>query len=335
MSRQSQPKQQPSNGIVPEILPASDQSHHVSVMSAEIIEALSPVSDGIYVDATLGGGGHAQAILEASAPNGRLLAFDQDASAIERARLRLAPYGERVEFLNTNFRNIEREARNLGRLPLNGILADLGYSSDQMDDPERGFSFMRSGPLDMRLDPNADTRAYDLVNHLEESDLADLIYEYGEERRSRAIARRIVAARPLESTDALAKVIRGAFRKQGSRPRIDPATRTFQALRIAVNDELGSLEAFLEQAPRCLADGGRLAVISFHSLEDRLVKRRIQFASADCVCPPELPECRCQDRLRLKRITRKPLRPSDAEITSNPRARSARLRIAERIEDAA
>ena len=267
-------------------------------MSAELMEALAPVSNGTYIDATLGAGGHAQAILDASAPNGRLLAFDQDAGAIERARIRLAPYGDRVQFLIQTSGILNVKPKDW---PVTGERNSCRPWVLQRPDgrPERGFSFKKAGPLDMRLDPTAPTRAYDLVNTMDESDLANLIYEFGDERRSRAIARRIVSARPLEDTEALAKVIRGAFKKQGSRPRIDPATRTFQAIRIAVNDELGALEAFLDQAPRCLADRGRLAVISFHSLEDRMVKRRFQYASAACVCPPELPECRCQDRLRL------------------------------------
>lgn len=305
-------------------------TRHAPVLYAEVLVALAARAGGRYLDGTLGGGGHAAGILEASAPDGRLLGLDLDPAAIERARARLAAFGARVVCVQASFADLGAVAAAEGFAPLDGVLLDLGFSSDQLADPARGLSFQTEGPLDMRLDPEAPTTADELVNDLPEEELADLIYRWGEEHRSRRIARAIVAARPIHTTTHLADVVARAA-GGGRHARIHPATRTFQALRIAVNDELGALEAALPQAIAQLAPGGRLAVIAFHSLEDRIVKQTLREAARDCVCPPGLPECRCDHRAQLRLVSRKAIQPSAVEVAANPRARSARLRVAERL----
>ena len=301
---------------------------HVPVLYEETLTGLQVRPGGVYVDATLGATGHALGILRASAPNGRLLGLDADPEAVAFARQVLQPFGERLTLRTANFRRLAAVARSAGFDRVDGVLLDLGLSSRQLAAAERGFAFQREGPLDMRLDPRRGTTAADLVNDLPEADLADLIRRYGEERHARRIARAIVAARPLTTTAELAQVVARAV---GRRGRIHPATRTFQALRIAVNDELGALAEALPQALDLLAGGGRLAVIAFHSLEDRLVKRFFRQESRDCLCPPEAPVCTCGHRARLRIVTRKPIRPAPEEMAHNPRSRSARLRIAERL----
>jgi len=308
---------------------AAPAARHAPVLLPEVLAALSPRAGGRYLDGTLGGGGHAAGILDASAPDGRLLGLDRDPAALARARARLAPYGDRAVCVRASFADLGAVATARGFAPLDGVLFDLGFSSDQVDDPARGLSFQAEGPLDMRLDPDTPITAAGLVNGLPEAELADVIYRYGEDRMSRRLARAIVAARPIHTTTELAAVVARAA--GGRRDRIHPATRTFQALRIAVNDELVALEAALPQAIDHLAPGGRLAVIAFHSLEDRLVKHTLRDAARDCVCPPRLPECRCGHRATLRLVTRKPILPSPAEVAANPRARSAKLRVAERL----
>jgi len=304
---------------------------HQPVLLAEVLEGLRVRPGGDHLDGTLGGGGHAAAILLSSAPDGRLLGIDRDPSAIARARLRCAPHVGRFTFKHGSFGDMARIAADAGFAGFDGVLLDLGFSSDQVDDPLRGFSFASEGPLGMRLDPGADLTAADIVNGMDEHDLADLLYELGEERRSRRIARAIVAARPLSTTTELAAVVAGAVGGNRARRRIHPATRTFQALRIAVNDELGQLERALPQAVDLLRPGGRLAVISFHSLEDRIVKHFIKEAASACVCPPGVPECRCDHVATVSVVTRRPVRPTGREVNDNPRARSAKLRVAERL----
>ncbi len=301
---------------------------HVPVLYEETLTGLQVRPGGVYVDATLGAAGHALGILRASAPDGRLLGLDADPEAVAFARQVLQPFGERLTLRTANFRRLAAVARSAGFDRVDGVLLDLGLSSRQLAAAERGFAFQREGPLDMRLDPRRGTTAADLVNDLPEADLADLIRRYGEERHARRIARAIVAARPLTTTAELAQVVARAV---GRRGRIHPATRTFQALRIAVNDELGALAEALPQALDLLAGGGRLAVIAFHSLEDRLVKRFFRQESRDCICPPEAPVCTCGHRAGLRIVTRKPIRPTPEEVARNPRSRSARLRIAERL----
>jgi 16S rRNA (cytosine1402-N4)-methyltransferase len=310
---------------------------HVSVLYKAVLSGLDIRPAGRYVDGTVGAGGHAAGILEA-APEGRLLGLDRDPNALEICRERLRSYGDRATLVHGNFAGIELIVDRLEFGPVDGVVLDLGVSSMQLADPERGFSFQRDGPLDMRFDPasgggasNRDAAA--VVNNSTVDELADLIYRYGEEPASRAIARAIVEARPLQSTAQLAEVVASAVRRtKGSRSgQIHPATRTFQAIRIAVNRELESLEQGLEGAVNVLRPGGRLAVIAFHSLEDRIVKQFFSRESRDCICPPETMACVCGHRARIARVTSKPIRPTEQEIERNPRSRSARLRIAARL----
>lgn len=304
---------------------------HIPVLYDEVLAGLQVQPGGRYIDATVGAGGHAAGILEASAPDGQLLGLDADPEAVAYARERLRGFGQRAAFWVGNFRHLGTVARALDFTNVDGILMDLGLSSRQLQDAMRGFAFGQEGPLDMRLDPSRGQTAADLVNTLPERKLADLLWRYGEERHSRRIARAIVAARPVTRTDELAELV---ARILGRREKIHPATRTFQALRIAVNEELDALEEALPQARDLLQPGGRLAVIAFHSLEDRLVKQFYRTESKDCLCPPEVPICSCDHRATLKEVTRKPIRPSNQEVARNPRSRSARLRLAERLPDA-
>ena len=301
---------------------------HEPVLYHEIIHALQPKNAGQYVDGTLGAGGHARGILEASAPDGLLLGLDVDPQALALARENLAPYGERAHLIHSSYDLLDDVLQEIGWNAVDGILVDLGLSSMQLDTPERGFSFQQDAPLDMRFDPASPTSAADLVNTLSQDDLADLIYRYGEERASRRIAQAIVKARPLQTTRQLAAVIEAIMPRKG---HIHPATQTFQALRIAVNEELDRVKNVLPQAVAALKSGGRLAVISFHSLEDRIVKEYFRRESKDCLCPPKQPVCTCRHKATLKEISRKPIIPGEAEITANPRARSAKLRIVEKL----
>jgi 16S rRNA (cytosine1402-N4)-methyltransferase len=301
---------------------------------AEVLAALlppeAPVAPTRLIDGTLGAAGHATALL-CAAPQAHLLGFDRDPRSLEIARHALAPFGARAVAVQANFDQMLALAPTHGFAPgsVDGILLDLGLSSMHLDEAARGFSFLRDGPLDMRLDgPDAPrSTAADLVNTLSADELADLIYQYGEEPDSRRIARAIIAARPLHTTTQLAEAV---LRAKPRRERTHPATQTFQALRIAVNDELGAVERVLPQAAALLRPGGRLAVISFHSLEDRLVKEYLRRESADCLCPPKQPVCTCGHRALWTLVTRKPQVPSAAEVTANPRARSAKLRVAAR-----
>lgn len=305
---------------------------HQPVLYQAIIHALQPTSPGFYVDGTVGAGGHARGILEACAPEGRLLGLDVDPHALALCREFLAPYGERVRLVQASYLSLDSVLEGLGWPPVNGIVLDLGASSMQFDTPERGFSFIKDGPLDMRFDPDLPVSAADLVNGWAESDLADILFRYGEEPAARRIAQAIVQARPVTGTRQLAEIVARAVKKPiGRVHRIHPATRTFQALRIAVNDEVETIRKALPKAMNALAPGGRLAVIAFHSLEDRLVKEYFRLESRDCICPPRQPVCTCGHVATLKEITRKPIVPDDAEIQANPRARSAKLRIAEKV----
>ncbi|HEX3723570.1 MAG TPA: 16S rRNA (cytosine(1402)-N(4))-methyltransferase RsmH [Nitrolancea sp.] len=320
-----------------EILPTFDdcQSHagHVPVLLDEVMSLLAPRNCGRYIDATFGGGGHTRAILEQSAPEGRILALDADPEAIARATKLAQSFPGRLAASRGNFRDIVRLARTADFAPVDGILMDLGLSSFQLDQPERGFSFRFSAPLDMRFDVQHGPSAATIVNEWDETDLANLIFEYGEEPRSRAIARIIVAERrqrPIETTDRLASIVECAVGGRRGRA-IHPATRTFQALRIAVNDELGALREGLAGALELLASGGRLVVISFHSLEDRIVKIFMRDEATECICPPGTPICICDHRAQVRLLTRRAVRPSEAEERRNPRSRSAKLRAVERL----
>lgn len=302
---------------------------HQPVLYQQIIHALRPEGSGRYVDGTVGAGGHAYGILQASAPDGKLLGLDVDPHALDLARERLQEFGPRATLVRASYAGLAEQLDRLEWEEVQGVLLDLGLSSMQLDKPERGFSFRSDGPLDMRFDPDGPRTAADLINELPERELADLIYRFGEERASRAIARAAVDARPIHTTRELADLVAGVVR---SRPGgIHPATRTFQALRIAVNRELTVLAEALPRAIAALAPAGRLAVIAYHSLEDRIVKVTFRQESRDCICPPEIPVCECGHEASLQRITRKPIRPEASEIRRNPRARSARLRVAEKL----
>ena len=302
---------------------------HEPVMLEECISALQVQRGGRYIDCTVGGGGHAAAILEESSPGGRLIGIDADPHAIRVARGKLKPYGKDAILVNENFKYLENICTRHGFSPVNGVLFDLGMSSLQLEEAGRGFSFRQDSPLDMRFSDRQDLTAADIVNTYPEVELAQLLYRYGEEQRNRQIARCIVERRPLETTQELARVVEQAV--GGTRGRIHPATKTFQALRIAVNHELENLELALEQAVNLLGNGGRIVVISFHSLEDRLVKGFFRREAQWCICPPGMPACICGHTPRLKVLSKKVFRPSPVEVQTNPRSRSARMRVAEYI----
>ena len=303
---------------------------HRPVMLSQVIEYLRPRSGGVYIDATLGLGGHARAILEESSPEGKLIGIDRDRESLRKAARELDRFERRVELHHGNFARVKDIARRWRFGACDGILADLGLSSFQLETAERGFSFQRSGPLDMRMDTDAPLTAAEVVNRFPERKLAGLIYSYGEEPGSRRIARAIVRARPLNDTLSLAEVVSRAVRSR-RRSRIHPATRTFQALRIFVNGELEALRQFVASAIELLREGGRLAIISFHSLEDRIVKGSLGSLARGCICPPEMPACACGRKKLVKLVCRKPVSPTEEETISNPRSRSARLRVAERL----
>lgn len=304
--------------------------HHTPVMVPEVLEALAVQPGGRYIDATLGEGGHSQAILEGSGPGGQVLGLDADHEAVAVARERLAGYRDAFLAVNTNFRNLRDAALEVDFVPVHGVLMDLGLSSLQLDVEARGFSFRRPDPLDMRFSLQQQTTASDIVNGYSQAELADLLYQLGEEPAARRIAAAIVRARPIRTSAELAAVIERTA-GGGPRRRIHPATRSFQAIRIAVNDELGALHTALEQAVSLLGHGGRLVVIAYQSLEDRIVKNFMRRESTDCVCPPETIVCVCGHKATLRLVSRKVIKPSEAEIETNPRSRSARLRVAERV----
>jgi 16S rRNA (cytosine1402-N4)-methyltransferase len=301
---------------------------HIPVLVNETIQALAVQLGGRYVDCTLGGGGHAAAILEHSSPGGQLLGIDADPQAIEVAEAKLQAYRDSTLLINDNFVNLQAICIRYDFYPVHGILFDLGLSSIQLDS-NRGFSFQHDAPLDMRLSPSQEITAADIVNTSSEAELAHIIATYGEEAHSHQIACRIVQERPMETTRQLVRAIEQAV--GGRRGRIHPATKTFQALRIAVNHELDHLEAALKQAINLLGFAGRLVVISYNSLEDRIVKQLMQRESKDCICPPETPTCVCGHTACLRLINKKVITPSPIEVRLNPRSRSAKLRAAERI----
>ena len=309
---------------------------HVPVMVEEVVTMLAPAPGSLQIDATLGGGGHAERILEASDPDGRLLGLDADGAAIARVRARLGPrFGDRLRLRQANFRELAGIAPDEGFGTVDGCLFDLGLSSFQLADGERGFCFRTGGPLDMRFDAGRGMPASELLATLDAAELTALFRKYGEEPFAGRIARAIVEARrvaPLRTAEELAELIeRVAPARAPGRRRVHPATRVFQALRIAVNEELEALEAGLAAALNLLRPGGRLVVLSYHSLEDRIVKRFFQAERRGCTCPPEVPVCVCGRSPRLRLVVGKGLVPGEAEIVANPRARSARLRAAERL----
>ena len=309
------------------------EARHISVLLEECIEALNIRPDGIYVDGTLGLGGHSAAIAE-RLTTGLLIGIDRDETAIQRAGERLKPFGERVTLVHGNFRNTAAILDNLGISGVDGMLFDLGVSSPQLDEAGRGFSYMHDAPLDMRMDANDELNAWFIVNCWPEEKLKRILYDYGEERYAPRIAAAILRARaekPIATTLELVEVIRSAMPAQALREKQHPAKRTFQAIRIAVNDELEAVRTLIETAPDKLNPGGRLAVISFHSLEDRIVKLGIRDREDGCTCPREFPVCTCGFVQTLRSVTRKPILPTPEELAANPRARSAKLRVAERV----
>lgn len=310
-------------------------STHVPVLLNEVLEGFQLRANLHVIDATLGGGGHAQAVLEATAPDGKLLGLDQDAEAIAESKRRLQPFGKRVTIVHSSFDELSSVIHEYQfEYPIHAVLLDLGVSTHHLENASRGFAFLKPGPLDMRMDQRAQTSAADLVNHASAKELTAIFRNFGEEPDAYRIAIAIEKRRrfqPFETTQDLVSCIEEAKSRSSGKHSHHPATRVFQALRIHVNDELGRLEAVLPQALNALSIGGRLAVISFHSLEDRRVKTFFRTESKDCLCPPSFPVCRCDHRAQLKIITKKPIQPSVEELNKNPRSRSAKLRIAEKI----
>ena len=312
----------------------ADQAYgHKPVLLDECLEALAIRPDGVYLDGTLGRAGHSLEILRRLTAGGRLIGLDRDGTALEAARVRLAEYADRVTLVHSNFSRLAEVLDDLHIDAVDGMLFDLGVSSPQLDDAERGFSYMHDAPLDMRMDRTAGLTARDVVNGWSYEELRRILLEYGEERYAPAIAKRICQHReqkPIETTFELADIIRSAMPASALREKQHPAKRSFQAIRIAVNDELGELPPMLDAAEKNLKPGGRLAVITFHSLEDRIVKKKLQELAQGCICPPEFPVCVCGRKPKVKLITRKPIVSGEEELAENPRARSAKLRVAEK-----
>ncbi len=307
--------------------------HHITVLLDETIEQMQIDPSKVYLDGTLGGGGHASAIA-AKLTTGRLIGLDRDEKALTAARERLAPWMDRVTLLHRNFRELDNALDGLGLEAVDGMVFDLGVSSPQLDDGARGFSYRTDAPLDMRMDATQRLTAWELVNRWPREQLKRIFYDYGEERYAPQIAAAIEKRResaPIETTLELVDVIKSAMPPQALREKQHPAKRSFQAIRIAVNDELGALDTLMGMAVDRLNPGGRLAVITFHSLEDRIVKSALQEAARGCVCPPEFPVCVCGRKPKVRLITRKPIIPGGRELEANPRARSAKLRVAERL----
>lgn len=307
---------------------------HKSVLLQECIDALNIRPDGIYLDGTLGGAGHSSQIARRLTEGGRLIGVDRDRTALAAAKERLAPYADRVTLVHSNFAEIDAILDSLGIPAVDGMLFDLGVSSPQLDDASRGFSYMADAPLDMRMDKDDALTAGEVVNSWPQGELRRILYDYGEERYAPQIAAAICRARekaPVETTLELVDIIRSAMPAQALREKQHPAKRSFQAIRIAVNDELGELPPMLKAAAEQLHAGGRLAVISFHSLEDRIIKKTLQELATGCTCPPNFPVCVCGKKPKMKLISRKPITAGEAELVYNPRARSAKLRVAEKL----
>lgn len=307
--------------------------HHVSVLLEECLDALAIKSDGIYVDGTLGGAGHSSQIVQ-RLTSGRLIGIDRDEIALEAASKRLQPWADRVSLVHSNFCEIASVLQELNISGVDGILLDLGVSSPQLDDGERGFSYMADAPLDMRMNRRDALSAYDVVNTWPQEELKRILFDYGEERYAPKIAAAICRRReekPIETTLELVDIIRSAMPSAALREKQHPAKRSFQAIRIAVNDELGSVEKVMRDAIDCLNPGGRLAVITFHSLEDRIVKSAMSAASKGCTCPPNFPVCVCGKKPKVSLVSRKPITSTQEELEANPRARSAKLRVCEKI----
>lgn len=308
--------------------------HHITVLKEEAVAGLNIRPDGIYIDCTLGGAGHSSLIASQLGEHGRLISIDQDDAALQNAKEKLAPYGEKVTLVKSNFRELKQVVSDLGLDGVDGVLFDLGVSSPQLDEGERGFSYNADAPLDMRMDRDAPLTAYDVINEWDQQEIAKVIWEYGEEKFSRRIARQIIQHREkkaIETTGELVEIIKEAIPAAARRTGPHPAKRTFQAIRIAVNDELQAFHDAVVAAIEVLQVNGRVSVITFHSLEDRVCKHVFQEYAKGCICPPSFPICTCGNTPTVKIITRKPTLPSEEELAANPRARSAKLRIAEKL----
>ncbi|BFH61477.1 16S rRNA (cytosine(1402)-N(4))-methyltransferase RsmH [Paenibacillus azoreducens] len=314
--------------------------HHITVLKEEATEGLHIKRDGIYVDCTLGGAGHSSLIASKLGEYGRLIALDQDDWALDHAKEKLASYADKVSLVKTNFRHLEETLKGLavpmkdGIPQVDGVLFDLGVSSPQFDEGERGFSYNHDAPLDMRMDQSSELTAWHIINEWPEQEIARILFQYGEEKFSRRIAKFIIEHReqaPIQTTGQLVDIIKEGIPAAARRTGGHPAKRSFQALRIAVNDELGAFEEALHQAVRCLAPGGRVSVITFHSLEDRICKQIFNSYVGRCTCPPDFPMCVCGGKGELKLVNRKPIVAGEEELLQNPRARSAKLRVAEKL----
>ena len=307
---------------------------HIPVLYREIMEIMAPKAGETFVDCTLGGGGHSKGFLERTSPNGRLIGIDQDLEALEAAKENLAQFGERVSYIHSNYENLSEILVKEAPEGVDGILFDIGVSSHQLDDAERGFSYMHDAPLDMRMDQTKDFSAYEVVNRYSEDELYRIIRDYGEENWAKRIAQFIVEKRKIkaiETTGELVDIIKAAIPKKARMDGSHPAKRTFQAIRIEVNGELEVLEKTIEQAVKNLKKGGRLGIISFHSLEDRIVKEKFKYLAAKCICPPEMPICCCNKVAEVKILTKKPITAQNDELMSNLRAKSAKFRAVEKI----
>ncbi|GAA0091542.1 MULTISPECIES: 16S rRNA (cytosine(1402)-N(4))-methyltransferase RsmH [Paraclostridium] len=308
--------------------------HHVSVLLDECIDNLNIKPDGVYVDCTMGGAGHSKEIVKRLSKDGLFIGFDQDINAINTAKERLSEYSDRVKFVHSNFQNLKNELEKIGVYKVDGVLADLGVSSHQLDEADRGFSYMQDAPLDMRMDIRCSFSAYDVVNTYSEAELSKIIKDYGEDNWAKRIAKFIVEGRKeknIETTGELVEIIKKAIPKKARIDGPHPAKRTFQAIRIEVNNELGVITEMIDDAASIMNEDGRICIITFHSLEDRIVKNAFRDLATDCICPPHIPICQCDKEALVKVITRKPILPTDKEIEENPRSRSAKLRVAERI----
>lgn len=308
---------------------------HKPVLLEESIKYLCPMEDGVYIDATMGLGGHTKSLIEACNNNAKIIGMDVDENALNVARERLAEYQDNIVFVNKNYINIDNTISDLNIKKVNGIIADLGLSSFQLDHSGKGFSFNKNEPLDMRMDASLQFTAYDLVNEMDQSELENIFKIYGEERFSRNISKSIIknrVSKPIQTSSELAALVSNSIPKKFHPKRIHPATKTFQALRIAINNELENLKIFIEKAIKILKPGGRIVIISFHSLEDRIIKKTFKKFHSPCICPPDLPICSCGNIPNFKIINKSPIRPQESEIIENPRARSAKMRVGEKIE---
>ncbi len=309
-------------------------SQHIPVLLNEVIEYLNPQVNQNFVDCTLGGGGHSQEILKKTAPKGKLLAFDLDPQAIVAAKENLKDFAGRIIFINDNYKKLKTKIYEFKFDKINGIICDLGYSSFQVDEHARGFSFHSKESLDLRYSPDAELTGEEVVNNYSEERLTTILSEYGEEPLSKTIAREIIAKRKKQKVSALGlkQIIEGVYAHRWRTPsRIHPATRTWQALRIEVNDELGNIEEFLPQGIEVLEPGARLGIISFHSIEDRVIKNYFRKEAKDCICPPQIPKCVCEHRASIKIINKKPITATKKELEENPRSRTAKLRVVEKL----